>query len=357
MDLNVKIPIIVLNNLKNSFEDRLSKNSFNSMTLRQYFNRLKGNCLDNYTLKFGKKYLNLDKKLNYYQNLFPIYVCEFKPKSKDQNISCNIRTLEGSKFILHMKSSDLVWKLKEKIEDEEGISPDKQRIIFNGKQLESCKSLNYYKVESNSTLHVVQRLRGGGMIQPKFVDLSKQNTFIDTGFSNKAPKWRIVNKGLNIHGSCLNSSCPAYDEEVICPQEFGVFDLILDSSSTNCPMCRFGVYPETCGFTNCNYIVLGTKIENGNLVPFVQNKWVTVGDFYRYFDSDVAGAVEWKSLKILCHQFGKLKPLDSFCFICLKSSSENSTNLIKLNCGHIKHSECNYQLKGPLQQKCLVCLD
>lgn len=95
---------------------------------------------------------------------------------------CILQTLTGKEIEIDIEPTDKVERIKERVEEKEGIPPQQQRLIFSGKQmydflkliiflvnLLKCsycyrndeKTAQDYKVQGGSVLHLVLALRGG----------------------------------------------------------------------------------------------------------------------------------------------------------------------------------------------------
>ncbi|CAF4089627.1 unnamed protein product [Rotaria sp. Silwood2] len=83
---------------------------------------------------------------------------------KDESI-CNfkifVKTLTGKTITLQVNVFMDITTVKELIQEKEGIPPQQQRLIFNGKQMNCKEILLKYNIKAESTIHLVLRLRGG----------------------------------------------------------------------------------------------------------------------------------------------------------------------------------------------------
>eukprot|EP01062_Namystynia_karyoxenos_P043060 TRINITY_DN3151_c0_g1_i10.p1 TRINITY_DN3151_c0_g1~~TRINITY_DN3151_c0_g1_i10.p1 ORF type:complete len:357 (+),score=100.98 TRINITY_DN3151_c0_g1_i10:78-1073(+) len=72
-----------------------------------------------------------------------------------------VKTMTGKTVTINPHYQEAIEDVKGRVQWKEGIPPDQQCLIFAGKVLGDRHTLQDYKIQDGSTLHLVQRLWGG----------------------------------------------------------------------------------------------------------------------------------------------------------------------------------------------------
>lgn len=78
-----------------------------------------------------------------------------------RRLKFSVKTLTGKTITVQIRSTRTVLQLKDAIEDNQGIPPDQQRLIYAGKQLCDERTISEYGITDGCAVHLVLRLRGG----------------------------------------------------------------------------------------------------------------------------------------------------------------------------------------------------
>lgn len=184
--------------------------------------------------------------------------------------------------------SSLFYKFREQINDFKTDFNFQTNDIY---RLDPKKKLGDVNKENHFIFYInaneIKTITGGGFCI-NFTDLSKQ-IYEEHYFSDKAPSYRVICKGMNIYGICKFKKCKAYNKEVIAPIEKIKFDLIKEKDILECPECEGIIFPKTVGFHLCEYKIKGTKFENGKGIPFDFNGKADNDDSVQYYNPDKNG--------------------------------------------------------------------
>jgi len=253
-----------------------------------------------------------------------------------------IKFLNERTIILFLHAFTSLGELKQMIHEKEGISPNQQRIIFAGRELEDGRTISDYSVQKESTLHLAKRLIQNvapGEKNSKNPDVDKEDT----------KKWQSLINGLNIEGKCLNPVCAGYNKTVLVQVGFGTFDIVIDKAIVKCSVCTKVVVVEKYGLAKCAFAVSGMKVETDKgAEPFVVQKWEKVQEAFKYFNPEEVCNKKWVNLKIHCKELEKMVMVE--CGICKKFMDKPYMR----ECGHSFHEDC-VSRSGNVSEMCVLC--
>ncbi|KAF7334387.1 Ubiquitin [Mycena venus] len=72
-----------------------------------------------------------------------------------------VKTLTGKEIELDIDPDDKITRIKEKVEEQSGVPPPQQRLIFSGRQMQDDKTAKDFNINAGAVLHLVLALRGG----------------------------------------------------------------------------------------------------------------------------------------------------------------------------------------------------
>eukprot|EP01119_Soliformovum_irregulare_P023867 TRINITY_DN8426_c0_g1_i1.p1 TRINITY_DN8426_c0_g1~~TRINITY_DN8426_c0_g1_i1.p1 ORF type:complete len:136 (+),score=24.52 TRINITY_DN8426_c0_g1_i1:97-504(+) len=81
---------------------------------------------------------------------------------QDPLVQIKVATLSGKVIEVQIKLSDTILVIKEMVETTEGIPPEQQRLVWQGKTMSDERTAASYGLRDQSLIHIVLALRGGG---------------------------------------------------------------------------------------------------------------------------------------------------------------------------------------------------
>ena len=95
----------------------------------------------------------------------------------------SVKTTTGKNITIGTRGTETVGDVKRKVHEKQGILPSKQRLTFNGKELEDSKELCHYNIGEDCTLYVTY-VASSGRSPIYYIDDSLLDSKYDYDFTN-----------------------------------------------------------------------------------------------------------------------------------------------------------------------------
>ncbi|XP_051119348.1 ubiquitin-NEDD8-like protein RUB2 [Andrographis paniculata] len=128
-------------------------------TVKAMIEEIESSCMEEQKLIFAGKMLEDERPLADY-NIKKASTLHLTMGLRGGTM-IKVKTLTGKEIEIDIEPTDTIDRIKERVEEKEGIPPVQQRLIYAGKQLADDKTAKDYNIEGGSVLHLVLALRGG----------------------------------------------------------------------------------------------------------------------------------------------------------------------------------------------------
>jgi len=181
-----------------------------------------GIAADQQRLLFGTKHLNGASTLADYniEDESTLHLVAVDSSGMNPGMKVVIKILKGSTLKFDVYSTDTILSIKERIESDEGIPTDSQRLVFAGKQLDDAGLLRDYAIPDEAILHMVKKkpqpfaatvkmLTGRCikiMLDPSDTVLNLQEKILESELI-PVEQQRLIFNGKQIQSSSLAAAC------------------------------------------------------------------------------------------------------------------------------------------------------
>ena len=91
------------------------------------------------------------------------YICpSLQSELSSKHIIIKLNT--GEALIFDLRPNELIEQLKERIITKANLKYSQIRLILGGKELEDSRTQSFYRIQPNSIVHMIPRVRGGGPV-------------------------------------------------------------------------------------------------------------------------------------------------------------------------------------------------